>query len=163
MVRPGAPSRLGRLGPQRAVDAHRHARARYLGAAARRGSHASRKVSLSLSCGTWLRALEHVPQGRLKETFRLAKALAKMRTDIALAAKNDLIKEPRRSSPLPGPGCVVVVVFFFPGRLLGLPWLSGTRLGTPGYIFFYQEMIEFPFMKRKLDHLLVKKNISGSS
>jgi hypothetical protein len=122
LVRPGAQARLGRPRPRRAVGQDRQARPRNHCAAARGGSHASRMVSLSLSCGTWLRALEHVPQERLKETFRLAKAIAKMRAEVSLAAKNDLIKEPRRSSPLPGPGCVVVVFcfswslsWFFPG------------------------------------------------
>jgi hypothetical protein len=91
-------------------------------------------VSLSLSCGTWLRALEHVPQERLKETFRLAKALAKMR----VAAKNDLIKEPRRGQVVLSflfffawspPGSYLAFVYFLypapcPGELIDWDYVS---------------------------------------
>ncbi len=70
----------------------------------------SRKVSVSLSRGTWLRALEHVPRERLTETFRLAKAVTKIRDEATYAAYTEALQEPRRSSPLLVRVCFVFFV-----------------------------------------------------
>ncbi len=43
----------------------------------------SRKVSLSVSGGAWLRALVHAPPEKLNETFCLAKALKSVRFEAA--------------------------------------------------------------------------------
>ncbi len=107
------------------------------GSASRRGSQASRKVSVSLSCGTWLRALEHVPQDRLTETFRLTKARevwGNWRHREGVAHGHTMcLQEPRRSSPSPGQVCFLL--FFCCVFPWFASWVPGLSL-FPGHCFF---------------------------
>jgi hypothetical protein len=78
--------------------------------------------------------------------------IAKIRAETALAAKQDLIKEPRRSSPfsLSGSCCCCCFLFCFPWSPLGavpVPWSLFLFFG-----FRVQELIDWDHVSRVMSH-----------